>query len=329
MGTSIASGGSGTEKGKFSIHNPDVGSAQYNAIKTLLSTDIGKNTQKVFAASEVNEMLLMMMDKGIDTPTILIYLADLMNQYGTGIPETLNVASNVCKAGGDMMYQLDKVVEKVKTFKTYYLYQSRRNKTYSYIKDLYNSGKLMFNVPANEQGEYQETNTATFIGESIKGVGKFILPFEGSCKISATWGKNGYKTHVGANKTYPHYHSGIDFALGYGTPLYAVDNGTVCRIFNNTDAWGYAIAINIDGEGVLYAHLSKIAVKVGDVVTQGQYIGDSGNTGGRTTYGAHLHFEVDPTFEFRGNSAAATINPLPKFGYNGDENSYYDKIVSN
>jgi len=70
----------------------------------------------------------------------------------------------------------------------------------------------------------------------------------------------------------------------------------------------------------LYAHLSEVAVSVGDFVSQGQVIGKSGNSGSRTT-GAHLHFELrkNETCRFDGNFSpktlgACTIDPQPYFG---------------
>ena len=53
----------------------------------------------------------------------------------------------------------------------------------------------------------------------------------------------------------------------------------------------------------LYAHLSKVSVKTGDVVKQGEEIGLVGSTG--TAVGSHLHFEV----RFGENLYANTRNP--------------------
>lgn len=57
-----------------------------------------------------------------------------------------------------------------------------------------------------------------------------------------------------------------------------------------------------NGQYTLYAHLSKVDVKVGDKVVKGQTIGYMGNTG--NSYGAHLHFELRNSFDIR-------IDPTP------------------
>ena len=66
--------------------------------------------------------------------------------------------------------------------------------------------------------------------------------------------------------------------------------GTVVRAGWGS-GYGYVVYINhADGRQTRYGHLSKVLVRVGDQVSQGQKIALSGNTGRST--GAHLHFEI-------------------------------------
>ncbi|KAJ03223.1 peptidoglycan DD-metalloendopeptidase family protein [Sulfitobacter mediterraneus] len=85
-------------------------------------------------------------------------------------------------------------------------------------------------------------------------------------------------------------HSGVDFAAGLGTPLYATADGVVVHA-----GWqsGYGRLVKIQHEFGIetrYAHLSRLRVKVGQRVSRGQRIGDMGASG-RVT-GVHLHYEV-------------------------------------
>ena len=86
------------------------------------------------------------------------------------------------------------------------------------------------------------------------------------------------------------FHSGQDFAGGYGSPIYATAPGTIS--FTGVRN-GYGNTIEIDhGRGfkTRYAHLSAISVQVGQHVAVGQRIGAMGSTGRST--GTHLHYEV-------------------------------------
>jgi murein DD-endopeptidase MepM/ murein hydrolase activator NlpD len=85
-------------------------------------------------------------------------------------------------------------------------------------------------------------------------------------------------------------HEGIDFNAPIGTPILAAGSGTV--VFAGMHP-GYGNQIDIDhGDGILtrYAHASRLLVKEGDIIKQGQKIAEVGSTGRST--GAHLHFEV-------------------------------------
>lgn len=109
--------------------------------------------------------------------------------------------------------------------------------------------------------------------------------------ISAAWRKRRDYKIAGkdpANK----FHTGVDFAVGVGNPVYSVKKGTVVAVKDNgSEGFGKSIAIRHgDGYTSFYAHLNAQGVKVGDQVEAGQPIGISGNTG--LSSGPHLHFEV-------------------------------------
>jgi murein DD-endopeptidase MepM/ murein hydrolase activator NlpD len=86
------------------------------------------------------------------------------------------------------------------------------------------------------------------------------------------------------------YHSGVDIDTDYGADVRASMGGTVTYA-----GWmgGYGklvIVTHENGYSTRYGHLSRINVKKGSVVKQGQLLGAAGSTGRST--GAHVHFEV-------------------------------------
>jgi murein DD-endopeptidase MepM/ murein hydrolase activator NlpD len=86
------------------------------------------------------------------------------------------------------------------------------------------------------------------------------------------------------------FHSGIDIAAPYGTPVKAADGGQVVQS-GYFGGYGYSIMVyHGGGYATWYAHLSSFNVSAGQMVERGQVIGFVGSTGWST--GPHLHFEV-------------------------------------
>lgn len=117
----------------------------------------------------------------------------------------------------------------------------------------------------------------------IRGTGRFIRP--SSAALSSGFG---YRMHPILG--YRRFHAGVDFSGVYGSTIRAADSGRV--IFSG---WygGYGQAVIIDHGGgltTLYAHTSRLFVREGEAVQQGQPIAAVGSTGLST--GPHLHFEV-------------------------------------
>ena len=86
-------------------------------------------------------------------------------------------------------------------------------------------------------------------------------------------------------------HSGVDFALKPGNPIYATGDGVVVSV--KFEFFGYGNSVVIDhgfGYKTRYAHLKSIGVSEGMKVKRGECIGTSGNSG--RSSGPHLHYEV-------------------------------------
>ncbi|WP_419505071.1 murein hydrolase activator EnvC family protein [Allofournierella sp.] len=119
----------------------------------------------------------------------------------------------------------------------------------------------------------------------------------GVCAEGFIWPLPGYSnitTYFGGTQNLGGYitsgHKGIDVPAPKGTPILAAHDGTVK---STTGDWTYGNVVMLDnGDGVttVYAHMSSIAVGVGQQVSQGDVIGYVGSTGNST--GNHLHWEV-------------------------------------
>jgi len=121
------------------------------------------------------------------------------------------------------------------------------------------------------------------------------------------------------------FHRAIDIALGYGSPVYAANNGTVVAAVSgcirgdikcNSQRGNYIIINhNIGGYYTQYMHLATVLVIPGQTVSRGQKIATMGNTGyvvptppyGSSSYaGTHLDFGVWIGAPYQGY----TINPF-------------------
>jgi len=95
-------------------------------------------------------------------------------------------------------------------------------------------------------------------------------------------------------------HKGVDMAGPVGSPIYATADGVV-KVAGWQTGFGKVVKITHEfGFETVYAHQSKILVKVGQRVSRGERIGDMGNTGRST--GSHLHYEV--------RTSGTAVNPM-------------------
>ncbi len=101
--------------------------------------------------------------------------------------------------------------------------------------------------------------------------------------------KYGYRTMPDMGY-YNKFHYGIDVPAYRGTDIYASKAGKVLIAKYHTSYGNYVLIDHGDGYQTLYAHASKLYVKAGEYVEQGQVIAAVGTTG--SSNGNHLHFEV-------------------------------------
>ena len=124
----------------------------------------------------------------------------------------------------------------------------------------------------------------------------------------------GYRYHPTQGKS--SFHQALDIYVGYGTAIYAANNGVVTTAaysparVSGGNGYGYYIVINHNnGYYTLYAHLSGFVkgLKVGSTVSRGQLIGYMGKSGDAT--GPHLHFELWRGYAPWQSGLTGNINP--------------------
>jgi murein DD-endopeptidase MepM/ murein hydrolase activator NlpD len=137
---------------------------------------------------------------------------------------------------------------------------------------------------ARRPGELAQINAARRIDAKTDGWRQaFIWPARG--RISGVFGSQRiYRGEPGAP------HSGVDVAGATGTPVVAPADGVVVLAAASPFTLEGNLLMIAHGMGLnsVFLHLSRIDVKVGDIVRQGQPVGAIGMTGRAT--GPHLHW---------------------------------------
>lgn len=141
--------------------------------------------------------------------------------------------------------------------------------------------------------EYVDSNGVT-LKSMVKSRSMLNKPLN-SMKITSGYGSRVHPVH-GVYKR----HTGVDLKASIGTPIYAAADGKVLKACYYS-GYGKYVRIKHAGEvDTAYGHLSRMIVRPGQRVRQGQVIGYVGVTG--VTTGPHLHYEVMKNGKF--------INPI-------------------
>jgi murein DD-endopeptidase MepM/ murein hydrolase activator NlpD len=114
----------------------------------------------------------------------------------------------------------------------------------------------------------------------------WVGPLRGDLRVTSPFGLE--RMHPILRRLLPHL--GTDFAAPVGTPVYATGDGSVSWA-SERGGYGYLVEVqHPNGYSTRYAHLSRIVVRKGAPVQQGQLIAYTGMSGLAT--GPHLHYEV-------------------------------------
>jgi murein DD-endopeptidase MepM/ murein hydrolase activator NlpD len=125
----------------------------------------------------------------------------------------------------------------------------------------------------------------------------------------------------------PKMHKGLDFTAPQGTPIYATGDGKVEMAGFDESGYGNHVIIN-NGYGyeTLFGHMSRVKVRVGEVIKRGEVIGWVGSTGKST--GPHCHYEVhingrevDPVYFFYNDLTPEQFDRILKIASTGSAKS--------
>jgi murein DD-endopeptidase MepM/ murein hydrolase activator NlpD len=183
-----------------------------------------------------------------------------------------------------------------------------------------NNGKthqaMWFQDPTSQSSNAAQTNSSkgayyTMDGQSLRRA--FLASPMAFSRITS-----GFKMRMHPILQTLRAHQGIDYGAPTGTPVRTVGNGVV-EFAGTQNGFGNVVFVRHGQQNVtVYAHLSRVDVRKGQSVDQGQKIGAVGSTGWAT--GPHLHFEFrvngqhkDPTMLARQAEATpvtATAKPM-------------------
>lgn len=169
---------------------------------------------------------------------------------------------------------------------------------YGYLEDMRDGGLLKNTVTRLDvltKKTYVQSKSFDEVALLSKRAGDMascipaIPPINPDPKVYRLSSSFGYRSDPFTGKT--KRHTGTDFALKPGNPVYATGDGVVESV--RFDFFGYGNSVLIDhgfGYKTRYAHLKSISVVEGMKVKRGEFIGESGNSG--RSSGPHLHYEV-------------------------------------
>jgi murein DD-endopeptidase MepM/ murein hydrolase activator NlpD len=138
--------------------------------------------------------------------------------------------------------------------------------------------RFTHSIPLSREEKLQSSQASVNYSNN-KSPSAFHWPLK-SVEVTSFYGKRGRD-----------FHEGIDLRAQYGTPVYAAQSGVVIYANSKIHGYGKMIVVRHWGQvATIYAHNSKLLVKRGQQVQQGQQISISGKSGHVT--GPHLHFEI-------------------------------------
>lgn len=182
-------------------------------------------------------------------------------------------------------------------------YEIKLYKSLKYVKYIILSFIFIFMSSSTNIGmdldEVEAVELKTIQEQKIKVLSSIPSGYPTELKsISSTFG---YRIHPIYQKK--KMHKGIDIPVSVGTPVLSTSYGK-CIFSGYKNGYGMTVKIKSGDFVTLYAHLSKLLVKNGQMVSLKDTIALSGNTGNST--GPHLHYEV----HLKRNNVNRAVDPI-------------------
>ena len=247
----------------LSLYCAHMGATDYAAISIDdLVRQVKAHKDEYYAYTAKTEVKIEVVDKVVDGVL-------------TRVPETHDYTTYTVTYAGDeyfadTVWQLD---DKEKTFASDYA----QNLTL-YLQEIEEREGISI---------LEEINDLTAGSTVPVAEGDFGNPFNDPAWRSHITSRFGKRPDVGLPGKDNTNHNGLDIAYGYGTPILAVQSGTVITATVSPSYGNYVVIDHGGGICTLYAHCSRLLVSVGQTVSKYDTIAEVGSTGDST--GNHLH----------------------------------------
>lgn len=241
-------------------------SAEYNTIKAILSTPESKSVQDRYVNDNIATYLKAAEDAGCTDAKTKIYIADIINQFGSLYNSMKKAISGAISKPGDQLDNVHAAMINCLSSGWKEDYTPRRRRVYTALKS-------MTIVSSVESG-------------SINGV-SLVWPTPGYTNITSRFGLRTHPVYGTPNK----FHYGIDIGAPTGANVIAAHSGIAKVKPGYNSGRGNCIYIYYNGSSsvvTIYQHLSAFKISDGAQVRAGDIIGLVGSTGDST--GPHLHF---------------------------------------
>ena len=269
--------------GRYSteVVDPVGGQVSFNVLEILsmYCAHMGATDYESISIDDLTEQVRAHQDEyysyTAETETKIEMVDQIVNGIPTQVPETHDYTTYTISYAGDSyfadtVWQLD---DKEKTFASDYA----QNLTL-YLQEIEEREGISI---------LEQVNDLTAGSTVPVAEGDFGNPFNDLAWRSHITSRFGKRPDVGLPSKDTTNHNGLDIAYGYGTPILAVQSGTVITATTSPSYGNYVVIDHGGGICTLYAHCSRLLVRVGQTVSKYDTIAEVGSTGDST--GNHLH----------------------------------------